>query len=206
MANFNGDIKKLKRGELCGTISTAFCGAVFVFFVIGISVSSVKDMKDFRLITIILSAVLMAVSAAIAAFCNVKFGGAIEKAIKKYIVDVFVENAEALHPERNSLSFYLSLKDGVVELTANGYKEKVVFDFTPLGKLSFMRKAFVVSEIETRLCVTFCRLYNRGAKYSEVGFAEREGMRKKTGKIDFIIKNGQPDKKAYKVYLKNKDK
>ena len=165
MANFNGDIKKLKRGELCGTISTAFCGAVFVFFVIGISVSSVKDMKDFRLITIILSAVLMAVSAAIAAFCNVKFGGAIEKAIKKYIVDVFVENAEALHPERNSLSFYLSLKDGVVELTANGYKEKVVFDF-----------------------------------------AEREGMRKKTGKIDFIIKNGQPDKKAYKVYLKNKDK
>lgn len=204
MANINCDIKKLKRGELIGTIATVVCGLVLVFFVIGISVSSVKGMRDFQLATIIVSAALTAASATVAAYCNVKFGGALDRAVKRYIVDVFVENAEAVHPERNSLSFYISVNESVISLHANGYKENITFDFTPLGKLSFMRKAFVVSEIETRLCVTFCRLYLRGVKYSEVGFAERSGTKKKTGKLDFIIKNGEPDKKAYKVYLKNK--
>ena len=202
MANLQGDLKKLKLGELIGTIATCFCGVILIFFVVGISVSSAKNMEDFQLITIILSASLMAISATVSAVCNIKFGGAIDKSVKKYIVDTFIENAESLHPERNSLSFYIALNESVIELTVNGYKEKIIFDFSPLGKLSFMRKAFIVSEIETRLCVTFIRLYNRGAKYSDVGFAERSG---KKSKIDFIIKDGQPDKKAYRYYLKNKD-
>ena len=204
MANLQGNLKKLKLGELIGTIATIFCGAVLIFFVVGISVSLVNDMKDFQTITIVLSAVLMAIGITLSAVCNIKFGGAIDKSIKKYIIDVFVENAEALHPERNSLSFYIAVDGNEMQLTVNGYKEKIVFDFTPLGKLSLMRQAFIASEIEIRLCVTFIRLYLRGAKYSEVGFAERSGAKKKS-KIDFIIKDGEPDKKAYKFYLKNKD-
>lgn len=203
MANLQGNIKKLRTGEITGIVATYLCGAVLAFFVIGIAISSVQKLETLQLVTIIVSAVLMAIFATTAAVCSIKFGGALDKAIKKYILDVCVENAAKLHPERQSLSFYIESEGSTAELTVNGYKEKIIFDFTPIGRISFMRRAFIVSEIETRLCVTFCRLYNRGATYTDVGFAERKDKKKR--KIDFIIKDGTPDKKAYRYYLKNKD-
>ena len=34
MAELNGKIKKLRRGELCGTASAVFCGAVLIYFAV----------------------------------------------------------------------------------------------------------------------------------------------------------------------------
>lgn len=204
MANLNGDIKKWKRGETAGFAATVFCGVVLVAFVICYPLSLAQGLKTLQLATLIAAPVLLVLGAGIAAFCNLRFGGALEKAIRQYVLDVFVENAGLMHPERNSLSFYVSVRENAIELTVNGYKEKIIFDFSALGKLSLMRKASVLAEIENRLCVTFCRLYERGSKYSDVGYAEREGTRRKSGKTVFIIKDGAPDKNAFKSYLKNK--
>ena len=204
MANLNGDIKKWKRGELCGTIATIFCGIVLIYFAICFPLASVKELEGLQLVTEITAPILIAAGAGIAAFCNLKYGKLLERAIRQYVLDVFVENAAAMHPERNSLSFYISVQDSDIELTVNGYKEKIVFDFSAFGKLSLTRKAAVLTEIENRLCITFCRLYERGSDYSEVSYSEREGTRRKSGKPVNIILNGVPDKKAFKNYLKNK--
>ena len=196
MANLNGDIKKWKRGELEGTVATVFCGIVVVAFVICYPLSLAQGLKTLQLATLIAAPVLLVAGAGIAAFCNLRFGGAIDRAVRRYVVDVFVENAVQMHPERNSLTFYITPTDGGAELTVNGYKEKIIFDFSALGKLSFMRKASVLAEIENRLCVTYIRLLKRGSKYSEVSYCVKK-------KSAFIIKDGQPDKKAYKTYVKN---
>lgn len=204
MANIKGDIKKWKRGELAGNISLAFCAAVLVYFIVCFTVSRVYDDGTLNLITLISAPPLMVLGIAVAAFCNLKFGGAIERAIRQYVLEVCVENAAAFHPERDALSFYLTITDKSAAIQINGYKEKVTFDFSALGKLSAARKVAILTEIENRLCVTFCRLYDRGAKYREVAWAERAGTRRKSGKTVYIIKDGEPDVKAYKTYLKNK--
>lgn len=204
MANIKGNIKKWEKGELCGTASTAFCVVVVLYFAAAFISASVLNLEKLKLVTLIISPLLLVAGVALSAFCNIKFGGAIERAIKQYILDVCVENAAAMHPERKSLSFYVALEERAVVITVNDFKDKIVFDFSEFNKLSFMRKAFILGEIETRLTVTFCRLYERGASYTDVGFAEREGTRRKSGKKVYIIQNGVPDKKAFKTYLKNK--
>lgn len=204
MATIKGNIKKWKAGELLGLIATAFCGIVLVYFAVGFALSRVLEIKALELCVFISAPILLAIGVAASAFCNLKFGGALDKAVKNYVLDVCVENAASFHPERKSLSFYVAMQDNVFDIQVNGYNEKIVFDFTELGRLSVMRKVNILTEIENRLCVTFCRLYDRGADYTDVGYAERAGTRKKSGKTVFIIKDGKPDVKAYKQYLKNK--
>lgn len=204
MANLKSDIKKWMRGELVGLIATVFCGAVLAYFIICFTIARVQELKTLELVTLITAPVLMTAGAAVAAYCNLKFGGAVDKAVKNYVLDVCLENASLFHPERNSLTFYLGLQENTVELQVNGYKEKIVFDFSEMGKLSLSHKLTVLTAIENRLCITFCRLYERGASYTDVSYVERAGSRKKSEKATLIIKDGAPDKYAYKQYLKNK--
>lgn len=204
MAKLNGDIENWKKGELCGTVATVFCGIVVAFFVAAFTAASVLNLETLKLVTLILSPVLLIIGIALSAFCNIRFGGANEKAIKNYILDVCIENAALMHPERKSLSFYFAIEGTDTVISVNDYKERIIFDFSEFKKLSFVRKAFILEELKSRLIVTFCRLYERGSNYTDVSFAEREDTRRKTVKKIFIIKDGVPDKKAFKAYLKNK--
>lgn len=206
MAKLNGDIKKLKRGELAGTAAIFFCLAVLIFFAISFTVARVQEIKALYLTALIASPILLAAGAGVAAFCNVKYGGAIERAIKAFVRDTCVENAAFMHPERNSLTFYVCLEGSTALMRVNGYKEKITFDFSPLGKLSITRRAAVLNEIGNTLCATFCRLYERGADYADVSYSLKSYNGPKPGKIFYIIKDSQPDKKAFKQYLKNKSK
>lgn len=197
-------IKKLRRGEIFGIIATAFCGVVLAYFIIGFTIAEVYGIFPLFLSTVIVSAVLMIASIAASAYCNFKFGNGIDKIIKDYVRDVFVENAAAMHPERDSLTFYLAFDKTSVSVRVNNYKEKIYFDFSAFGRLSALRSASVSTAITERLNVTFCRLYERGASFKEVSYTVTAGLRRKQGKLIFIIKNGVPDKKAQKTYLKNR--
>ena len=196
------EIKKYRRGELVGNIALGFCGAVLIFFAATFGAARTNDIKSLELVSLIVSPILMAAGVAVAAFCNIKYGGAMTAAIRKYVIAVCVDNAALLHPERNSLTFNLAVEENEVTLQTNGYKEKLCFDFTTFGKLSLARKVSALTEIENRLIITFCRLYERGAKYADVCYTERAGTRRKSGKPVYIIKDGQPDTKSYKIYLK----
>ena len=205
MASLDGEkIKKLKKGELVGTVATVFCGAVVAAFIVLYTVANTQGFKALELACLIAAPILIACGAAVAAACNIKFGGEIERMIKNYVREVCIESAAQMHPERNSLTFYISLDEACVYLQVNGYKDKITFDFSVFGKLTLARKASALSAIEQRLSATFCKLWERGAKYTEVCFAEREGTRRKSGKTIYIIKDGSPDTKTYKNYLKNK--
>lgn len=205
MTELNAEyIKKLKRGELCGTVATVFCAAALIFFAAGFAVARTQQLRALELAVLITSPVLEAAGVAAAAYCGIKFGGAADALIRRYVLDVCVENAALMHPERESLSFYVAMDDSCVTLKVNNYKELIAFDFSAFGKLSLPRKITVLTEIENRLCITFCRLYERGAEYRDVGWAERAGTRRKSGKTTYIIKDGVPDAKAFKCYLKNK--
>lgn len=197
-------LNKLKKGELLGNIATAFCGAVLVFFIVCFSIAQAKSLETLRLVTVIISPILIALGAGLSAYCNIKFGGAIDRLINGYITDTMVENAALLHPERNSLSFFIELQSDKVYLKVNGYKECVIFDFSAFKKLSLSRKLSIVNAVENRLICTFCRLYERGAEYSSVSFAERASSKRKSGKTFYIIENGSPDTKSFKTYLKLK--
>lgn len=127
-----------------------------------------------------------------------------EKQINDYVKQTLIENAASLHPEKNSLSFYLELQFNAVYLKVNGYKEGINFDFSPLGKFTFTKKISAINAVENRLICTFCRLYERGGEYVDVSYTERAGTRKKSGKTIYVIQNGKPDNKAFKTYLKLK--
>ena len=176
---------------------------MLVFFAVAFGIARINGIKPLEIVALCVSPSLMAAGVAVAAYCNVKYGSAMNTAVKKFVIAVFTENAALLHPERNSLTFNLSVSENEVILQTNGYKEKLRFDFSPFGKLSLFRKVGALNEIETRLIITFCRLHARGAKYSDVNFTERDGTRRKSGKPVYIIKEGQPDPKSYKIYLKN---
>ena len=197
-------IQKLKKGELAGTVATVFCAVVVALFIALYTVANTQNMESLELACLIAAPILIAGGAAVAAACNIKFGGEIDRMIKNYVRDVCIESAAQMHPERNSLTFYISLDDSAVYLQVNGYKDKIAFDFECFGKLSLTRKISVLTAIEDRLSATFCKLWERGAKYAEVCFAEREGTRRKSGKTVYIIKNSAPEPKTYKNYLKNK--
>lgn len=197
-------INKLRRGEICGNIATGFCGAVLVYFIICFTLAEVYSLFPLQLSTLIAAPVLMVAGIAVAAYCNLKFGNAIDKIIKDYVRDVFVENAALMHPERDSLTFYFSFDKTSATVRVNNYKEKIYFDFSAFGKLSAMRSANVSTAITDRLTVSFCRLFERGVKFKDVSYTVVAGLRRKQGKIIYIIKNGGPDKRALKTYLKNK--
>lgn len=203
MAELNAEkLKRLTRGEFAGNVALAVCGAVFVLFIIGFSVGRAYGLAELSLVSLIAAPVLMIAAAAVSAYCNIKFGGETDRLIKQYILDVFVENAALMHPERNSLIFNISIDSTRAVIKVNGYNEKIAFDFSAFGKLSAMRKLAVITAIENRLCVTFCRLSERGAIYSSVSYTENAD--KKKSKVVYIIENGAPDKKAMKIYRKNK--
>lgn len=198
------EIKKYRRGELAGNIALGVCGAALIFFAAAFGTARANGLKSLELAALIASPVIMALSAAAAAFCNIRYGGAMTEAIRKFVIAVCVDNAALLHPERTSLTFNIAVEGNAVTLQTNGYKEKLRFDFGVFGRLPLTRKVSALTEIENRLIITFCRLYERGARYTEVSFAERAGTRRRSGKPVYIIKEGQPDKKSYKIYLKNR--
>ena len=195
-------IKKIKRGEFIGLLCLAAAAAGLLFFTVCYPIARVKDLSSLRLLSYIVSPVLIALGAAGAAFCNIKYGGDADKLIRQYIISVCLENAKAMHPERDSLTFYISFDGCIFTMHANGYKENLVFDFSAFKRLSIARKASIATEIGNRLTVTFCKLYERGAKYRDVNFTIDSSKKKK---IVPIIADGVPDKKSYKIYLKNKN-
>lgn len=193
-------MKKCLRGERLGDVALIFCGAILVGFIVCFSVAQAMDLASLRLAALIAAPVGLIIAVCFAAYFNLRYGGAIDRAVGEYVRDVFVENAALMHPDRDSLTFYLSLDGTQVNVKVNNFKEVIVFDFSVFGKLSAMRKLTVCSAIENRLNDTFCRLVlERGAKYSSVSYTEQSG--KKHREIP-IISGGQPDKKAAKAYYK----
>jgi len=196
-------LKKLLRGERIGNIAIILCAVVLVYFIVGFCVGTYCDFYALKLSTLIIAPVLAVLAVAVAAYCNVKFGGEIDGIINSYVRDVMIENAKIMHPERDSLTFYCRLFDDRAEIVVNNYKEKILFDFSAFKKLSPLRKSTVATAITTRLCVTFLKLnLQRGAKYSSVSYTARAD--KKNGRRAYVINDGQPDKKALKIYYKNK--
>ena len=200
MPNLNTEeIKKLKKGELWGLIALSFAGiscvAAIVFFALAIA----RPDDGFRIYGSILCAPL-SIFAAVAAVCNLKYGRAIDKIIKNYVRDVFIENAALMHPERDSLTYYISNDGWEFSSKANNFKERIIFDFSAFGKLSAIRKSSVTTTIIERLEWSYCRLYERGGTYKTVSYAVIKSG--KQGKTFNIIENGTPDKKAYKDYKK----
>ncbi len=200
MPNLNTEeIKKLKKGELWGLIALSFAGiscvAAIVFFALAIA----RPHDGFRIYGSILCAPL-SIFAAVAAVCNLKYGRAIDKIIKNYVRDVFIENAALMHPERDSLTYYISNDGWEFSIKANNFKERIIFDFSAFGKLSAIRKSSVTTTIIERLEWSYCRLYERGGTYKTVSYAVIKSG--KQGKTFNIIENGTPDKKAYKDYKK----
>lgn len=191
-------IKKLEIGETCGTVAVGFCCAAFIYFIVLFSLSWVKGDQNLTVILWATAPALLAITIGAAAFCNIKYGRTIEKLITKYVLQVFVEQAKLMHPERDSLTFSLEVVGKTVEVTVNAYKEKIIFDFTAFNKFSTFRKMTVLKTIADKLAATFCRLYERGAGYKSVEY------RQKKGKTVKVISNGVPDKKIMKNYLKNR--
>ena len=203
MANINTEeIKKLKKGELCGLIATVCagisCAALIVLFAVAIALSD----TDLRIYSLGVCAPILGVSTLFAAICNLKYGRALDRIVKNYVQDVFIENAALMHPERDSLTYYITNNGKEVLVKVNNFKEVITFDFSAFGRLSLTRKAEISNAIVERLGATFCRVLERGGNYKSVSYcAIKDG---KQGKTISIIENGVPDKKAYKNYLKNK--
>lgn len=195
-------IADIRRGELFGYLFLAVAAAGVIIFTVCYPIARVKDLSTLLLLSYILPPVLTALGAAGAAVCNIKYGGQEDRLISKYVLDICLENPQAMHPERDSLTFYIEPDGCKFLMHANGYKENLVFDFSAFKKLSLMRKAAITTEICNRLTVSFCRLYERGAKYREVNYTVNGG---KKNKVVPIITDGVPDKKSFKIYLKNKN-
>ena len=204
MAKLEGNFENLRKGETAGNIALVVCALTVVYFIVCFTVSRVKDIHALELATLISAPIILALSAGIAAYCNLKFGGEIDKLIKAYIKEVFVENAAYLHPDRKSLSFYLSIDGNSVLVRVNSFKEVISFDFSPLKKLSGMRKLSILTEIENMLLVSFLRLYERGSAFTDISWTESEGTRRRSKRRTYIINEGVPDKKSYRQYLKIK--
>lgn len=193
-------IKKLETGELIGNIASVFCGAVFVYFVVMVSIAWAKNDDFLKIIMWATAPALMVVGIFVSAFCNLKYGKPLEKAIKKYVVAVFVENAANMHPEKDSLTFYIKEEEKSVAVTVNNYKDRIVFDFSAIRFYGATRRISVMKIIADRLAATFCRLYERGGRYKSITYTRAD----KSGKSVAVISNGVPDKKIMKNYLRNR--
>ena len=203
MANLNTEeIKKLKAREKIGVIALVGCAVVCACFIAVYIFASDKDLSDLKLAYLIWSPIALAILASCAAICNLKYGRALDRIIKNYVQEIFIENASLMHPERDSLTYYISNDGAEFYVKANNFKEQIIFDFSAFGKLSLSRKATIISAIVERLGTTYCKLFERGGKYKNVSYcAVKDG---KQGKFINIIENGTPDKKIYKNYLKQK--
>ena len=193
-------IKKLKRGEAVGTAAIVVCGLITAAFIVCFTIAQVLNINSLRLISIILLPILLLAAVGVAAYCNLKFGRELDKIIKNHVKNVLIENAALMHPERNVLTFGISVNQTFAEIKVNNFKETVRFDFSAFNKLSPAKKSAVTEAIAERLNITFCRLYERGVNYTTVSYFQISD--KKQGKVSYIIENGQPDKRAYKTYLK----
>ena len=200
MANINTEeVKKLKKGELCGLLAAIGAGIACVAFIVLFAVAIALSDNDLRTYSSLLS-LPVGVFALISAICNLKYGRALDRLIKNYVQEVFIENAELMHPERDSLTYYISNEGWEFFVKTNNFKEVISFDFSAFGKLSTVRKAAISTAIVERLGATFCRLIERGGKYKTVSYAIiKDG---KQGNTINIIENGTPEKRAYKNYLK----
>lgn len=192
-------IKKLERGEIIGTVASCFCGAVFIYFCVLFALSWARGDEFLSTLMWATAPALMVIGIVVAAFCNLKYTKDIERLTNKYVVQVFVENAALMHPEKDSLTFYLNTSDKSIEITVNAYKEKIVFDFSAFKKFSAMRKMTALKIVADRLAATFCRMYERGATYKSVEYRNTG-----KGKTVKIISDGMPDKNIMKNYLKNR--
>ncbi|MDE7082902.1 MAG: hypothetical protein K2O89_04275 [Clostridia bacterium] len=202
MPNLNTEeIKKLKKGELWGLIALIcagiVCVALFVVFAVAIALSD----NGLRIYGSLLC-IPLGVFTAVAAVCNLKYGKALDRIIKNYVRDVFIENVALMHPERDSLTYFISNDGWIFSVRTNNFKEQIIFDFSAFGRLSLIRKASITTAIIEKLGSTFCRLIERGGKYKSVAYSVFKNG--KQGKTVYIIENGAPDKKAYKIYRKQK--
>lgn len=195
-------IKKLKRGEAVGTAATIVCGAVTAAFIVCFSIAQTKDIYILRIISITLLPALLLLAIGVSAYCNLKFGKELNTIIKNRVKAVLIENAPLMHPDKNVLSFGISVGKHSAEIKVGNFKESIKFDFSAFGKLSPMEKSTVAEAISERLNITFCRMYDRGVHYSSVSYY-RANAAKKNGKEIYIIENGQPNKRAYKTYQKS---
>ena len=200
MAKLNTEeIKKLKKGELWGLIATGAAGIVLTAIGVLCIVAVVREDSTLRLCASILC-LPTGIFSLIAAICNLKYGKALDRIIKNYVQEVFIENAELMHPERDNITYYISNEGNGFFVKTNNFKEVITFDFSAFGKLSLTRKAAISTAIIDRLGATFCRLVERGNKYKTVSYcAVKDGNQ---GKTINIIEDGTPDKKIYKNYLK----
>ncbi len=189
-------IKKLKAGELVGYVFAAVSAAAFVYFIVGFVTAQVLELETFKIAVLISAPSVMVLCAGVSAYCNLKYGTALEREIKAYVRGVLIDNAALLHPERDSLSFYVNSEGGEAYIKVNGYKDKITFDFSALGKTA--RLSSLASVITSTLGAAFCRLAERGSQYKSV---ECSVNGKKSVKI---IENGVPDKKIYREYLKTR--
>ena len=196
-------IADIKRGELIGYLSLLIAIAGVIFFAVCYPVARVKDLSSLLLLSYILAPVLIALGSIGGALCNVKYSANADKLIRQYILDICLENPQAIHPERDSLTFRIELEGCKFLMHANGYKENLVFDFSAFKRLWPMRRASIATEICNRLIISFCRLYERGAKYKEVNYIIQYGRKK--SKTVPILTDGVPDKRSFKIYLKNKN-
>ena len=58
--------------------------------------------------------------------------------------------------------------------------------------------------MDARLIMTFMRLWERGSEYKYVAYRERDGLRRKSGKLITLIADGKPQKAAVKYYMQHK--
>ena len=201
MANLNTEeIKKLKKGELGGLIAAVFAGIACVALIVLFAIAIARSDSNMRIYASGICLPITSVCSIIIAICNLKYGRALDRIIKTYIQEVLIENAALMHPERDSITYYISNDGNEFFVKTNNFKEVITFDFSAFGKLSFTRKATITAAIIDRLGATFCRLSERGGNYKNVSYcAVKDG---KQGKTVHIIENGTPDKKIYKNYLK----
>ena len=201
MAQLNEDkIKRAERGELIGNIASIFCGVVFVYFIVLFAVVWATDNGVLKTVLWSTAPALMAMGIGVAAYFNLTSGRALEREIKKYVTQVFVENAQLMHPDKDSLSFRFDTVGKTVEITVNGYKDKITFDFSTFRRFGAMRKMSVMKIISDKLSATFCRLFERGFSFKSVEYSRYGKSNKKIA----VIANGVPDKKIMKNYLKTK--
>lgn len=192
--------KKLLTGQRAGIALNAFCGTVLILSVILFSVGAATDNADLKIAALSVCPVTMALAIGSSTYCYFTFGRAKDRFLKEKVRDIFIENAAALRPDRSSLTYYVTVENNKAYIKTNDYKERVTFDFTPLGKNAVSRSEIAALLTHT-LTVTFCRLYDRGAKYTDVNY--RIVLREKTKNPVTLIADGKPDKTAYKYYLKN---
>lgn len=194
-------IKKYRRGEAIGGAATIICGVILAAFVVCFTIARTKHIHTLNLISLILFPILLAMAVGVAAYCNLTFGRKLDEIIKNRVKDVLIENAALMHPDRNILSYGISIEQTYAEIKVGNFKESIIFDFSAFEKLSASKKSAVTEAIAERLNITFCRLHERGVHFNSVSYF-RANAGRKSGKVIYIIKDGQPDKRAIRTYRK----